>query len=150
LRVSANMLVAHGTHIMVVDGANKSLFRNRGSAMMPELERMDHRVNPVKRTNEIGSDKPGRSFQSIGSARSAHEASDYHQVEEDHFATAAADQFNILLTDGVRGILIAPPHVLGVMRKRLKADVRARIIAEIDKDYAGRSAADITQLLVRL
>lgn len=143
------MLVAHGTHIMVIDGANKSLFRNRGSGLEPELERIDHRVNQVKRTNEIGSDKPGRNFQSVGNARSAHEASDYHQEEEDRFAIAAADQLNVLLTDSVSGILIAPPHVLGVMRKHLKADVRARIIAEIDKDYAGRSADDITELLAR-
>jgi protein required for attachment to host cells len=39
---------------------------------------------------------------------------------------------------------------LGVMRKRLNSHARARITAEIDKDYAGRSVADITALLVSL
>jgi protein required for attachment to host cells len=54
------------------------------------------------------------------------------------------------ITDSISGILIAAPHVLGVMRKRLNSDARARITAEIDKDYAGRTVADITALLVSL
>jgi protein required for attachment to host cells len=144
------MLVAHGSHIMVIDGANMSLFRNRGKDFAPDLERIDHRENHAKSSAELGSDKPGRSFQSNDSSRSAHESSDYHQQEEDRFAGAAADQLNALLTDSVNAILIAAPHALGVMRKRLKPDARARITAEIDKDYAQRSIADITALLVSL
>jgi protein required for attachment to host cells len=144
------MLVKHGTHIMVVDGEKMSLFRNRGKDFAPDLERIDHRENHADKTVNIGSDKPGRSFQSSGNGRSAHESTDYHQQEEDRFAGAAADQLNMLLTDGISGILIAAPHVLGVMRKRLNRGARARITAEIDKDYAGRSIADITALLVSL
>ncbi len=141
------MLVTHGTYIMVVDGAKRSLFRNRGNDFAPDLELIDHRENDTERTADLGSDKPGRSFQSAGNGRSAHESTDYHQQEEDRFAQAAADQLNVILTDSVGGILIAPPHVLGAMRKRLKPDVRARITAEIDKDFAGRSVADISAML---
>lgn len=145
------MLVAHGTHIMVVDGEKMSLFRNRGKDFAPELERIDHRENLIDKIVNIGSDKPGRSFQRNGNGRSAHESTDYHQLEEDRFASAAADQLNMLLTDdAISGILIAAPHVLGVMRKRLNRGARARITAEIDKDYAGRTIADITTLLVSL
>ncbi len=144
------MRVTHGTHIMVIDGSNMTLFRNRGKDFVPDLERIDHRERHAVKTADIGSDKPGRSFQSSGNGRSAHESTDYHQQEEDHFANAAADQLNVLLTESINGILIAAPHVLGVMRKRLKPDVRARITAEIDKDYAARSVADITALLVSL
>jgi protein required for attachment to host cells len=144
------MLVSHGTHIMVIDGANMSLFRNRGKDFAPDLERIDHKENHTEMTATLGSDKPGRSFQSAGKNRSAHESTDYHQQVEDRFASAAADQLNALLTDSISGILIAAPHVLGVMRKRLHQDARARITAEIDKDYAHRSVADITALLVSL
>jgi protein required for attachment to host cells len=144
------MLVTHGTHIMVVDGANMLLFRNRGKDFAPDLERIDHRENHVDRTANLGSDKPGRSFQSSGNGRSAHESTDYHQQEEDRFANAAADQLNELLTDSISAILIAAPHVLGVMRKRLNPHARARITAEIGKDYAGRSVVDITALLTSL
>lgn len=144
------MLVAHGTYIMVVDGAKRSLFRNWGNGVAPDLELIDHRENHAERTADLGSDKPGRSFQSAGNGRSAHDSTDYHQQEEDGFAHAAADQLNVVLTDSVGGILIAPPHVLGVMRQRLNPDVRARMTAEIAKDYAGRSVADISAMLVSL
>lgn len=144
------MIVAHGTYVMVVDGANMSLFRNQGRGLAPNLEPVDQRDNHADRTADIGSDKPGRSFQSIGKGRSAHEGSDYHQQEEDRFANAAADKLDGILTDSISGILIAAPHVLGVMRKRLSPATRARIKVEIDRDYAGRSIADITALLVNL
>jgi protein required for attachment to host cells len=144
------MLVAHDTHVMVLDGANKSLFRNRGKDFAPDLERIDHRQRNAGRTSELGSDRPGRSFQSTGSTRSAYESTDYHQQEEDEFAEAAADQLNALLTNGSGAILIAAPHVLGVMRKRLTPEARSRITAEIDKDYAQRSVEDIVAFLVSL
>jgi len=136
---------------MVIDGANKSLFRNRGKDFAPVLERIDHRHRQTGRTADLGTDKPGRSFQSSGSARSAHESTDYHQQEEDKFANEAADQLNMLLaTAGASAILIATPHVLGVMRKRLTPAAHSRLTAEIDKDYAQRSADDITAFLVGL
>lgn len=144
------MLVAHDTHVMVIDGANKSLFRNRGKASAPDLQRIYHRHRQTARTSDMGTDKPGRSFQSAGSARSSHEGTDYHQQEEDRFADEAADQLNLLLNNGASAILIATPHVLGVMRKRLTPEARSRITAEIDKDYAQRSVADIAALLARL
>jgi protein required for attachment to host cells len=144
------MLVAHDTHIMVIDGANKSLFRNRGQDFAPDLETIDHRQRRAGRTSDRGTDKPGRSFQSAGSTRSAYESTDYHQQEEDEFAAAAADQLNTLLTNGSSAILIAAPNVLGVMRKRLSPQARSRITAEIDKNYAQRSVEDIVALLVSL
>lgn len=144
------MLVAHDTHVMVIDGANKSLFRNRGKDFALDLERIDHHQRNGGRTSDLGSDRPGRSFQSTGSTRSAHDSTDYHQQDEDEFAEAAADQLNALLTNGSGAILIAAPRVLGVMRKRLTPQTRSRITVEIDKDYAQRSVEDIVALLVSL
>jgi protein required for attachment to host cells len=39
---------------------------------------------------------------------------------------------------------------LGTIRRYLHPDARARLIAEIDKDYAGRSALEIAKLLDKL
>jgi protein required for attachment to host cells len=135
---------------MVIDGANKSLFRNRGKDFAPDLVRIDHRQRNGGRTSDLGSDSPGRSFQSTGSTRSAYDSTDYHQQDEDEFAEAAADQLNALLTNGSGAILIAAPRVLGVMRKRLTPQARSRITLEIDKDYAQRSVEDIVAFLVSL
>ena len=49
--------------------------------------------------------------------------------------------------DEAQAILIAPPHAMGVIRKSLPADIRQRLLAEIDKDYAGRTAIEIGQML---
>jgi protein required for attachment to host cells len=142
------MLIPHGAHVMVVDGAKLALFRNSGKDFAPHLDLVEETEKPIPRTSSLGSAKPGRGFQSMGAERSAYETSDLHQRQEDAFAAEAAQRLSILLNgDKERAILVAAPRVLGVMRKNLKPEIRARLIAEIDKDYAGRSAAEITQML---
>jgi protein required for attachment to host cells len=84
----------------------------------------------------------------MGSARGAYETTDWHQQAEDDFAKKMAELFNFHMADDARkGILIAPPKVLGAVRKYLHPDARLRLIAEIDKDYAGRTALEIAELL---
>jgi protein required for attachment to host cells len=142
------MLIPHGAHVMVVDGAKMALFRNSGKDFAPHLDLVEEKEKHTPRTSSLGSDKPGRGFQSMGSERAAYETSDFHQLAEDAFAAEAAERLASLLKGGKeRAVLVAAPRALGVMRKNLKPAVRARLIAEIDKDYAGRSAAEITQML---
>jgi protein required for attachment to host cells len=142
------MLIPHGAHIMVVDGAKMALFRNSGKDFAPHLDLVEEKEKRMPRTSRLGSDSPGRGFQSVGSERTAYETTDFHQLEEDAFATEAAERLVKLLdNDKERAVLVAAPRVLGVMRKCFKPAVRARLIAEIDKDYAGRSAAEITHML---
>jgi protein required for attachment to host cells len=140
------MLIAHNTRIMVIDGAHMSLFRNRGQDSALDLERIEHRESPSERTSDMGTDRPGRSFQTTDKGRSAHEVSDFHQQDEDRFSIEAAKLLGAELIGDICGILVAAPHVLGVMRKHLP---REKLIAEIDKDFAQRSVSDITDMLVR-
>lgn len=139
------MHIAHNTRIMVIDGAQMSLFRNRGTDVAVDLERIEHRDRPAARTSDMGTDRPGRSFPTTGKGRSAHEVTDFHQQEEDRFSIDAARLFGEGLTGNIFGILVAAPHVLGVMRKHLP---RERLVAEINKDFAQRSVADIVDMLV--
>jgi protein required for attachment to host cells len=142
------MLVSHGAMILVIDGAKMSLFRNRGKDFAADLELVEHSAKQAARTAEIGTDKPGRSFGSTGKSRSAYEAPDYHQAEEDEFAKAAAEKLNALaLQSNLDFIVVAAPRVLGVMRGHYSVDLRKRLVAEIDKDYAGRPLADVAVLL---
>ena len=139
------MRIAHNTRIMLIDGAHMSLFRNRGQDFSLDLECIEHRDRPAARTSDMGTDQPGRSFQTAGNGRSAHEGTDFHQQAEDRFSIEAATLFGAELTGDVCGILVASPHVLGVMRKHLP---REKLIAEINKDFAQRSVKDITDMLV--
>jgi protein required for attachment to host cells len=142
------MLVSHGAMILAIDGAKMALFSNRGTDFAPNLEPADHDAQHAANTAALGTDKPGRSFGSTGRARSAYETPDYHQVAEDDFAKAAIDRLNGLAQQSnLDFIIIAAPHVLGIIRKHYSADLRRRLVAEIDKDYAGRPVAEIAELL---
>ena len=142
------MLISHGAIISVLDGAKMSILRNRGKDFAADLELVEHGAKRASSTAELGTDKPGRSFSSAGRARSAYPSSDYHQAEEDAFATAAADKLNGLAQQShLDFIVIAAPRVLGVMRQHYSSGLRKQMVAEIAKDYAGRPIADVTELL---
>lgn len=142
------MLIPHGAHVMVVDGSKMALFCNRGKDFAPKLELIEQRRDIAPRTSDIGKDQPGRGFQSVGSHRAAYEQTDYHQLLEDKFAAQATAKLEELLAKSKEdAVLVAAPRVLGAMRSQLKPSTRQRLIAEIDKDYAGRSATEIAQML---
>ena len=142
------MLVSHGAMILVIDGAKMSLFRNRGKDFATDLEMVEHSAKHAESTADLGTDKPGRSFSSKDGHRSAYESTDYHQAEEDDFATGAIAKLNALARQSnLDFIIVAAPRVLGVMRKHYSEDLRKRLTAEINKDYAGRSVADVAELL---
>jgi protein required for attachment to host cells len=144
------MLIAHDTLIMVLDGARMAMFRNKGNVRQPSLELLvqERRITP--RTAELGDDRPGRTFQGTGYRRGSYDAVDLHQLVEDAFIQEMSETLTSLMRDDeAQAILIAPPHALGLVRKSLPADIRQRLIAEIDKDYAGRTATEIGQMLER-
>ena len=142
------MIVPKDTLVMVVDGAKKLLLRNDGEALAPVLTKIEHTDDPAPSTAALGSDRPGRSFQSTGTARSGYEGPDYHQQGEDAYAVAAANQLNALALDpNTSLILVAAPHVLGIMRDHLTPAALGKIRAQFAKDYAGRSAHDIAAML---
>lgn len=143
------MLIPHGTHVMVVDGARMSLFRNSGQDFDPRLELLDEAQHHSPRTSAMGTDQPGRARQNLGTVGGAHEGTDFHQIAEDEFAAEAATRLaGLLQTEDARAVLVASPRVLGIMRWELGPKLRARLIAEIDKDFAGRSAKDVAKMLV--
>jgi protein required for attachment to host cells len=142
------MLIAHDTLIMAIDGARMCLFRNKSSVREPRLELLAEQARKTPSTAELGDDQPGRAFQSSSSVRGAYETTDLHQQAEDEFTLEMAELLIFQMKDEDRqAILIAPPHVLGLMRKHLPDDIRRRLIAEIDKDYAGRTALEVAELL---
>lgn len=145
------MLIPHGVHILVIDGARMALFRNSGTDRAPRLDLLEEKASPAPRTSDLGTDQPGRGFQSMGAERGAYEQTDFHQQAEDKFVSEAAEKFNHLVASSRESaIVVAAPRALGVLRQKLSDATRQRLIAEIDKDYAGRSAIEICELLQRL
>ena len=75
---------------------------------------------------------------------------DFHQLEEDRWAKAAAEEVNkrALRNDFDALAIIAPPKTLGVLRKELHKEVERRVVCEITKEMTDRPIPDIEALLV--
>jgi len=141
---------------MVGDGARAIFFRNSGTVLEPRLtvENVFEHDNPP--TREQGTDRPTRGKDTSGgwasgggSPRSNIEQTDWHQLNEDRFAKdiasklyqlAHADRFQHL-------VIVAPPKVLGTLRKALHSEVLERVEAELPKDFVNAPITTIQQEL---
>lgn len=139
------MEIPHKTHILVMDGGKMLLFKNDGGAAAPKLTLVMHREHDSAATHEQGSSGPGTSFESVGSARSSYEQTDFHQLDEDKFAAEAADMLKreVLEHKIDALIIVAAPRTLGELRKHFHSEVEKRVIGQIAKDVAGRPTDEI-------
>lgn len=141
--------IPHNAYVMVGDGRKALFLRNEGSEIAPRLKTEQVFLNNNPPTREQGSDQPGRSFQSVGSHRSAMEQTDWHEIEEKRFAQTIAAILEGLARDRtIPGFIIAaPPRTLADLRRSLDGSVKNRIIAEVDKDFTGHPVSEIEKHL---
>ena len=142
--------IPHDAFVFVGDGRKALFLRNEGDEKYPNLktERVFEDANPL--THEQGSERPGRLSKSLDSGqRSAVEPVDWHHLEEQRFAKqVAAAMEEIMRSRKVPAlIVVAPPRTLADLRTAFHADVRARIIAEINKDLTKHPVGDIEKHL---
>ena len=139
-----------GLWLMVADGEKALFLKNEGDTTYPNFEvvREIGQSNPP--TREQGSDRPGRFNDGPSAHRSAVADTDWHKVGKVRFADEIADR---LYTMAHRGdfkeiLLIAPPLVLGELRKKLHQEVTDRIVGEIPKTLTNHAVFDIEKLLL--
>ena len=141
--------VPHNALVLVGDGQKALFLRNKGNPRDVSLvvEEILERDNPP--TREQGADRPGRTSASVGVARSAMEEADWHLIAKERFAAelsqalyrhAHANRFEKL-------VIIAPPKILGDLRKAFHAEVTARIVAEVPKQLTSHPLAEIERLV---
>jgi protein required for attachment to host cells len=133
------MIIPYKTTIAVVDGRRFRLFRNE--AIEPHIHLVE--------LNE-----PDLDHQNPGSGhrhRSAATNPDLSRHEEDDFAAAATNRLNRLAIGGrVEALfLIADPRTLGEMRRHYNDALRALLLGELDKDFAGATIPAIERALVK-
>ena len=136
--------------LVVVGDGEKALFlRNKGGPqdVKLEVENILGHDNPA--THEQGTDKPGRAFASAGTARSAMEETDWHQLGEDRFAVDIADTlYRLAHANKFEAlVVVAPPKVLGNLRKAFHKEVVDRITGELPKNLTSHPIPDIEKLL---
>jgi protein required for attachment to host cells len=154
----AGIRIPEGALVMVGDGARALFFRNKGTPLHPDLsvENVFEQDNPL--THELGTERPTRGADfsggwatNGGSPRSNIEQTDWHQLNEDRFAKDIADKLYQLAHANrfYRLVIVAPPRVLGTLRKALHKEVLERVETEVPKDFAHMPTATIQHELTR-
>jgi protein required for attachment to host cells len=137
--IVSKIALPHDAFVFVGDGRKALFLRNEGDEKYSNLvtERvLNGETNPP--SHEQGADRPGRAFAGAGStARSAVETTDWHDIEEHRFAERAAQALEAIVRErGAPALVIAAPaRTLADIRRSLHNDVKAKVIAEIDKDF---------------
>jgi len=133
-----NMLkIPHQALVFVGDGRKALFLRNDGDAKFPNLrvEKVFENENPS--THEQGSDRPGRVSQgAVAGRKGAVKPTDWHDLEEHRFTrtVAVAMEQMVRASKAAALILVAPPRTLADLRSAIHSDVKACVIAEINKD----------------
>jgi protein required for attachment to host cells len=145
----SNIQIPHDAIVLVGDGRKALFLRNDGDEKYPNLRTERVFVDDNPPTHEQGTDKPGRSFSSKGPGRSAVEPTDWHDLEQHHFVrTVSAALEKMVRERHIKALVIAaPPRTLADLRRDLHGDVKARIIAEVDKDLTKHPLGEIEKHL---
>jgi protein required for attachment to host cells len=142
------MLMAHGLLVLVVDGSQMKLLRNCGNEARPKLEIVAERHLDNPPTRELGTSPPGRSFESANSARHAYPVEDRHARRERDLGLEALHRLQAELLPDTPAVLIAPPALLGELRKVIKPDLMSHIVAQFDKDLTHYAPQEIASFLI--
>ena len=145
----AKMSVRRGEWVVVCDGAKALLFENIGDAELVNLKTREVYEHKDLATHELGTDAPGRSMNSVGSARSAVGQADWHDRAETSFLEDLAKRLDTAVNAGqVKSlIVVAPPRALGVLRAAYSPALRGVLRAEIDKDLVKMPVPEIERHL---
>ncbi len=146
----SRLRIPHNAFVFVGDGRKALFLRNEGDEKFPNLktEKVFEDVNPLN--HDQGSDRPGHIRKGINpSQRSAVEPPDWHHMEEHKFTlkVAAAMEQVVRERKAPGLVVVAPPKTLADLRNAFHADVKARIIAEINKDLTRHPVGDIEKHL---
>jgi protein required for attachment to host cells len=139
------------TWVVVADGARAFIVANRGPGTGLSPVPGTAREHGTPKTSELGSDRPGRSFNSdqSGLRHGMEPRVDWHQFEKQKFAHSIArlldDARNRRAFD--RLVLVAPPETLGELRAKLDKHTQALVAGEIAKDLTRHMIEDLPQHL---
>jgi protein required for attachment to host cells len=146
----SELRLKHGTWVVVADGEKALIMRNKGDAVHPNLEviREIEEENPP--TREQGTDRPGRFNDGNSPHKSAVADTDWHRIAKERFADEIAARLYKYVHRGdyTELVLVAPPLVLGEMRKKLHKEVSDTVIAEIAKTLTNHPMPEIERLLL--
>jgi len=139
----------HGIWVLVADGEKALFLRNEGDREYPNLQVVREMTEENPPTHEQGTDRPGRLSDGPTAHRSAVADTDWHKVAKERFADEIAARLYRMAHRGdfERIVLVAPPVVLGELRKKLHKEVGEKIAAEVPKELTGHTTWDIEKIV---
>jgi protein required for attachment to host cells len=145
----SGLLIRHGEWVVVCDGAKALVLENAGNIKSPNLKTIEVLGQKDLATRELGTDKPGRSFSSVGHGRSAVEQTDWHDQSEQTFLTQLAQHLDAAIAAGKTKslIVVAPPRALGMLRPAYSHALKDAVRAELDKDLVKQPVHEIEKQL---
>ena len=140
----------HGLLLMVADGEKALFLENQGDAVYPNFQVVREMEQHNPPTREQGSDRPGRFNDGPSVHRSAVADTDWHKVAKVRFADDIAGRLYKMAHRGDfdEVVLVAPPLVLGELRKKLHPEVSNKVVGEIPKTLTNHAVYDIEKLLL--
>ena len=119
-----------GLWLVVADGEKALFLKNEGDTAYPNFQVMREIEQDNPPTREQGTDRPGRLSDGPSAHRSAVADTDWHKVGKVRFADQIAERLYEMAHRGdfKEIVLIAPPLVLGELRKKLHQEVSDRIV----------------------
>lgn len=122
------IVIADGEHVRFVQPGVDNVLRTSGS--------LDS-ASAHLRSRDIGSDRPGRSFESGAGARHAvGQRHDLHKMEKKKFVHLIGEQIDAASGRGEFDelLLVAPPRALSELRAALDVATQAKLVGTLEKD----------------
>lgn len=143
------MKIAAGSWVVVCDGRKALILCNKGDATFPNLRTHEVHEQENPPASEQGTDAPGRVHQSVGTARSSVETTDWHDEAEREFLRGIAGRLDAAIAGGETSalIVVASPRALGMLRPLYSEAMKQAITAEIDRDMVKLPVYEIEKLL---
>jgi protein required for attachment to host cells len=122
--------------IAISDGDHARFVQPDANNVLRTVQAMDS-ASAHLRSRDIGSDRPGRAFESATSAHHAvGERHDLHRMEKEKFTRLVAEQLNaaVALGEFDELLLIAPSHAMHELQGSLDAATKSKLVGTLDKD----------------
>lgn len=98
---------------------------------------------------DVTTDAPGTFGERAGGHHAGDEETDLRHQSAEHFATTIISKLEAARSKSEFGQLaiVAPPLLLGVLRKKLPSPLQKMLVLESNKDYASAASDEIVQHL---
>lgn len=142
--------IPHEAWVLVADGEKALVLTNAGDREQPNLKVLNIFEHSNPATRDQASDRPGRFNDGPSVHRSAVEETDWHRFEKQRFAVELAETMYKAAHAGryTDLVVVAPPMVLGALRKQFHQEVSKRILAEVNKTLTGHPIGQIERRVI--